>query len=632
MEDPTVGLRRRRHGAADAGNPAAQPPQVVPPQPEAAAEPDMRQSLSSFSRFYCIMSALLAVLAIVVAPTTLSWENLVEQQEDGAWFSSPTVTVEEEENKIPPWLRWIIREEQSEPEEAVFYTAWIDSVLLQTPTLHTATFVIDKVITSIPRLVVMTNFFISMTFLLHSLIVDWFLGPRREAGAKILIFKLMLVRAIAPPDNTLSFLLMVTWYTLISFFRSLVQHCANTTQHTLQSGQPPKAGVWQLLTAVLICNTITAAGCVALFHQAGANVVLLLTCECLLLAFEIIANLLMHAGQELDEQHALRVARVEAARRPNVEQQVEVMEQRQVKRISFLEHTIFLFQLCRHLLNIVHYLHLWGIYGLRWSLIDGVLALNLQSSIAAASKKIAERRNLNRIAREMDDIFEDATELDLQKANATGDVCCICLGNMSCGNVKKLGCGHLYHTQCLREVVERARSIEDTKCPLCRSSIQMEAVPPEAANNPSAQGDGAPQDRQQQEQGRTANPAPGDLALFRFSTDNILPTWIPLPSFSFEIVRRPSAARNNAADENANDNANGNAGRNRQRSFFRHLLVIAGIVPMTPEEEAETLEQLVDMFPQYDRADLRRALQARGSAEAVTESIFAGTFQGNPRG
>jgi hypothetical protein len=38
----------------------------------------------------------------------------------------------------------------------------------------------------------------------------------------------------------------------------------------------------------------------------------------------------------------------------------------------------------------------------------------------------------------------------------------------------------------------------------------------------------------------------------------------------------------------------------RETSFWRRLLILVGAIPMSPEEEAVALEQLVDMFPQYD--------------------------------
>jgi hypothetical protein len=109
-----------------------------------------------------------------------------------------------------------------------------------------------------------------------------------------------------------------------------------------------------------------------------------------------------------------------------------------------------------------------------------------------------------------------------------------------------------------------------------------------------------------------AQPEQQQQALFRFSTDAILPAWIPIPNFSFEIVRRPPTPQ-------------------PETSWFRRLLLWTGAVPMTPAEEAVAAEQLVDMFPQYDRADLVRELRQRGSTEGVAEAILTGVFSGVPR-
>eukprot|EP00957_Ditylum_brightwellii_P105853 8072487-Ditylum_brightwellii.AAC.1 len=51
---------------------------------------------------------------------------------------------------------------------------------------------------------------------------------------------------------------------------------------------------------------------------------------------------------------------------------------------------------------------------------------------------------------------------------------------------------------------------------------------------------------------------------------------------------------------------------------------------MSPEEEAAAIAQLVDMFPQYQRADLLRELRDRGSPEAVVEAVLTGVFSGVP--
>ena len=271
----------------------------------------------------------------------------------------------------------------------------------------------------------------------------------------------------------------------------------------------------------------------------------------------------------------------------------------------------------------------------------------------------------------MDAIFEDATEIEIRKASACGDVCCICLGTMSTGNVKQVGCGHLYHTHCLREVVERARSMEAARCPLCRASV-LDGRPPErnnhhhhhhhgAANPAPAAAATAPQPAGAQPEDAVPanNNNAAEHALFRFSTEGVFPTWVPLPAFSFEIVRRPPTDLFGDGNLNATTNQEGateGGGENRaapqpqqqqqqqqqpqqqqqqqrrEPSFWRRLLVLAGALPMSPQEEQAALEQLVDMFPQYARADLLRELRSRGSAESVVESVLMETFSGVPRG
>ena len=149
-------------------------------------------------------------------------------------------------------------------------------------------------------------------------------------------------------------------------------------------------------------------------------------------------------------------------------------------------------------------------------------------------------------------------------------------------------------------------------------------------------------------------------ALFRFSTDNIVPAWLPLPAFSFEIVRRPApfnapdpfptvgwvhtpentppATPVNAAVAENNNQTNNNQTNNNQpnnmpnQSNWRRFLLGIGMLQLSPEEQAAAVTQLVDMFPQYHRVDLLRELRERGTMESVVESILLGTFSGIARG
>jgi len=773
--------------------PRQQRPQQ-PPQPRRRrrqhAQQDSATTARNMTKVYCRISAVLALLAIVLAPqqtiTTKTTGNSPthahdyhQQQQYGdasgsvffhesqeqnlkgegkndpwEWILNILGITHEEEDEIdkkrnhkhhqpqqpPVWLRWLgnnhhhhhdqeRRKQQHEQEEAPtrpgllgLYSmndlipflgnfspvSYLTSLLVRVvdpvlvyPGPGTLTDLIDKVLTSTERLLAIANLLLALTYLLHITIADWFLGiptnnttintnnnnrrhiptnnpsaewvaaSGRERLGGFLVFKLLLISAVVSPD-TLDLLILLSWYTLLSFLRSLSHLCASMTQHTSQSGQGPRPGVLKLLLVVLLCDCLAASVCVGLFHGAGIGMVLLLTCDCAILAVDVIGHVLEHTAQVLEGQHASRVSALEEEqlqihqrqeesrstmtvdtdgddeqeRSRELDRRLESLENNHTRRLAVLDTSVFVLQLVTHVLTVGHFLHIWSLHGVQFTLIDGVLTLHLHSALSSVSKKIAERRNLYRIARDLDGAFENASEMDLHKAAAAGDVCCICLGGMTTGNVKKVGCGHLFHSSCLREVVERARSMEAARCPLCRASVMTGRQPGGGQTEgrglqrqENATGTGANEDADQEDARlfRFSNNNQGDGPLFRFSTEEVVPQWVPLPSFSFEVMRRPSAAQDPPArpvPPNVNNQENARSPNEPQvpppqerQSRLRRWLVLAGIAPMSPEEEAAALEQLVDMFPQYDRGDLLRELRNRGSAEGVAESVLSGSFR-----
>ena len=733
------------------------------------------------------------------APAQQQQQQQQQQRSPSFFDGSETETRQPINNHQPPnWLKWMMVNKPSQ-DDTKFGNAdgssgkssttvaqrllqFIDPAIRH-PTPHTPTDIIEKVLTSTPRLLAIANFLLAMTYLLHSAVAAWFLGQHNtnnntgnnpsqhtnnnslvvdwstSAGARermggFLVFKLLLISAVVAPD-TLDLLILLTWYTMLSCLRSLDHLAHATTTHLAALGQPPRSGVVKLEFLVLVCNILAAATCVALFHAAGWGMVLLLTCDCALLAADVLSHILKHVQCVLDDQHSETIQSLEDRqldlhnnRRPptnniqdttldeddhpiilegpeedsndgggeeeeedvrtmppydvqeesrRLDQQMEVLELGHARRLSVLESVMFGLELLCHLLTVAHFCHIWSLHGVQFTLIDGVLALHLHSAVSSACKKIAQRRNMSAIARDLQGLFPNASDQELRKASLAGDVCCICLGSMSTGgHVKKVRCGHLYHTHCLREVVERAQSIQAAKCPLCRASVLdgrrdetngAQRAQTAVAQQPIVGGQAGPLQQQQQ------NPpqAGGERALFRFSTEGIFPAWIPIPAFSFEVVRRPtqppapppatpafppqprqvpdetnieeSAIQNDttATDDNgnidfarmeqreeirsfnvpeinnyvpANSNIDQRPAEEQQRpaSFLRRLLVLAGAIPMSPEEEARALAHLVEMFPQYDRSDLLRELRERGSAESVAEAVLMGIFSGVPRG
>lgn len=708
-----------------------------------------------------------------------------EQQENSAAKSS----IEEQSSQTMPSPFWWWRHNRQQPNggrtksstertaslasSGVWATVceifwnWIDPSIVRHPSETTPTDIIDKILTSTPRLLAIANFLLAVTYLVHSAIATWFLGdsssiagtasstfgatagatpnnnnnsamappvdwasPTRERMGGFLVFKLLLISAVVAPD-TLDLLILLSWYTTLSCLRSLDNLAHATTTHLSALGQPPRPGVVHLLLLVLVGNILAAASCVALFHAAGWGMVLLLTCDCALLAADVLSHILKHFTCVLEGMHSQTIQSLEARQirlhnainnnnnnnnnsntmdgggdgddvASNVQQQggneeddalegrpindlseesrrldrrMEGLELEHARRLGIMDSVIFGLELLCHALTVAHFCHIWALHGVQFTLIDGVLALHLHSAISSACKKIAQRRNIHSIARDLHGLFPNASDQELRKASVAGDVCCICLGTMSTGgHVKKVPCGHLYHTHCLREVVERAQSVQAAKCPLCRSSL----LDGRRQGDTNRSGNATPV-VPQAPVAADANPQPpqvpggGDHALFRFSTEGILPAWIPVPAFSFEVVRRPSAGATLGPppppvpllgpqvpqpamapipeDGAVGINQPGDVAVGADNpaplqppqpqvqqqepapSFLRRFLILAGAIPMSPEEEARALAQLVDMFPQYERSHLLRELRERGSAEAVAEAILMGLFtSGVPRG
>mmetsp|Transcript_45225 Transcript_45225/g.50689 ORF Transcript_45225/g.50689 Transcript_45225/m.50689 type:complete len:905 (-) Transcript_45225:1856-4570(-) len=565
-----------------------------------------------------------------------------------------------------------------------------------------------------------------------ALVTDWASGAR-ERMVGFLVFKLLLISAVVEPDY-LEFLILVMWYTLLGCLRSLDRLAHSTNSHLTAIGRPPKnTGVVQLLFWVLACDIVAACSCYIVFHTVGWDMVLLLTCDCAFLGSDTMGHILKYYQCFLEDYHDANIRKLEVRQlelhdanennnsdddiadyhqedpedsfevpgegerqmpvistmtpaeirqeSKRLDRRIEGLELKKNRYISILDSTIFYLEISCNILTVAHFCHIWSLYGIQFTLIDGVLALHLHSAISTACTKLARRRSIHSIYRNLQGQFPNATDEELRKASISGDVCCICLGTMSTGvNVKKITCGHLFHTHCLREVIEREQNLQAIKCPLCRAPLVDNPhldVTVSPTNNIHNDSNIAIQERniplvspvavEQEannvaaiERAVTARQVGRERALFRFSTEGILPIWL-FPAFSFEVIRRPALGAQVAAHiqhnqidtipidpvatpptlnqqelnselENSNQiHQHQEEQQEAQLSFIQRLLILTGAMPMSPEEEARALAQLVDMFPQYNRHDLSRELIDRGSPEAVTEAILMGVFPGDLR-
>ena len=546
----------------------------------------------------------------------------------------------------------------------------IESAVLDQNTHHSIleliTSITDKGLKSTIRLCVLTNFTNVIFYLLHSTVAGWILlcsgspngveqqqeqppvAESRERMAGFVVFKLLLISAIIEPD-TFDLLVLVTWFTQLGLMKTLdhISHSINI--HTTAIGQPPKTRVVKLLLWVLICDILSTYCCYKMFHSAGWEIVLLLSCDCALLGVETTCHILKYYQCVLEHAYDSSIFDLEEEEEEednssvdiSREEETQVESQRLFQRFetleSILESTIFYLEIMCKIVTVAHFIHIWNIHGLQFTLIDGVLALHLHSAISSACTKLTRRRHIHNISRDLHGIFSDATNEELRNASISGDVCCICLGTMAQGgNVKKIACGHLFHAHCLRDVIEREQNLETTKCPLCRTPLIDTS---RSANTGPGIDNIVPVHR-----------AGGEQALFRFSTEGILPIWV-LPAFSFEVVRRRAIGAEVAAarveldetdaipvdpvtlapsnQQESNLETNNDQVEEQlepQLSFIRRLMMLTRPIPMSPEEEARALNQLIDMFPRRTRNNLRTELRHRGSIEAVTEAILMDDF------
>ena len=296
---------------------------------------------------------------------------------------------------------------------------------------HYTTFmnIIDKVFTSTPRLIAVANLLLAVVYLLQTAVADLFLGPintsnnadatllppqdetsRRRRGGRehffgFLLFKLLIISSVLEPDG-IDFFILLSWYTLLSFMRSLSHLAGMTSKHTSQSGEPPCKGSLRLLILVLVCD-VAAMSCFATaFHSIGFSELLLLTFDCLLMFFGTITHIVKYYALTIEESHRFSVQHLEQRqlelheRRNNAEesddtntsggdsrededsslddelekinQAVQLDEAKHTNRRRRIEKAIFLLELFTLFLKMVHFIHLWSTHGTSFvTLADG---------------------------------------------------------------------------------------------------------------------------------------------------------------------------------------------------------------------------------------------------------------------
>ncbi len=314
----------------------------------------------------------------------------------------------------------------------------------------------EKILTSTPRLIAIANLLLALVYLVHAAIADLFLGPSnatqtrqqeqqqgntadeqtrrqrrmgRERLGGYLLFKLLLISSVLDP-GTDDLLILFSWYMVLSFLRSLTHLAGSTANRASQSGQPPRPGTLRLLIAVVACDVVAATGCIVLFHEAGWHLLLLLTCDCALVAADAMAHIVKYFGLTMEEGHRRRMSsseeelanlrersreQLEQYRnelmsaeneyvndadfnismlpiRPEARLEQEILEGELVhtRSMKIVDFAVFAFEMSALILTVAHFLHIWAWHGASFGLVDFVLALHLHSTISIIGKKVSQ--------------------------------------------------------------------------------------------------------------------------------------------------------------------------------------------------------------------------------------------------
>jgi E3 ubiquitin-protein ligase AMFR len=161
-----------------------------------------------------------------------------------------------------------------------------------------------------------------------------------------------------------------------------------------------------------------------------------------------------------------------------------------------------------------HYVVILFIHGISLNVVDVLIFVNMRIVFLNLKTKIAAYRNYRRLAIDMDQRYPQVPAEELQQLN---DSCAICREHMIAA--RRLPCGHIFHTACLRSWLEHNHT-----CPTCRHPLIDDS-----AQNRNAQ------------RGPLQPGAPGQNDA-RPSVWSFNSNWMGwLPSLSVEVVRAGEA-------------------------------------------------------------------------------------------
>uniref|UniRef100_UPI0037E7B87B E3 ubiquitin-protein ligase AMFR n=1 Tax=Semicossyphus pulcher TaxID=241346 RepID=UPI0037E7B87B len=350
------------------------------------------------------------------------------------------------------------------------------------------------------------------------------------------------------------------WFSVLVFLHLLVQLCKDRFEYLSFSPTTPlssHARVLLLLVVLLLCCGGLATLCSRLARSQGRHTAAFMATECMLVTIRTTHVMFRYSIHLWDVNQ----------------------EGSWDNKSSYVYYTDLLMELLLLGLDLLHHFHMLLFSNIWLSMASLVIIMQLRFLVQEVQKRICRHHNYLRVLRNMETRFSVATADELA---ANNDDCAICWDVMS--SARKLPCGHLFHSSCLRSWLE-----QDTSCPTCRMSLNIgeggeghtERENRDAAAENMAAGPGA-----------DARPHLSQLNHFFHFDGSRIASW--LPSFSVEVMATTN---------------------------------FLGVTPPNPSQINPMAQQVHEMFPQVPLQLIQQDLEITRSLEVTTDNILEGRIQ-----
>ncbi|KAL6077071.1 E3 ubiquitin-protein ligase amfr-like [Balamuthia mandrillaris] len=322
---------------------------------------------------------------------------------------------------------------------------------------HTNTFpqLVAYMTSSKTTVLVLTNMAYNLLFLLGKLVQVTFFGKLRAEETrqlydrllKYILFKIVFVGAILEIPRLRELFLWVAWFSVLGFFRTFSLLARDRYEYLVNHAPSTRLAahlrVIGLLVAIIVADISWFLLCLFSFGTSGLSIIFLMTFECFTLFLDTLQTLIKYAIH----LHDLR------------------NDTLWEEKTTYIYYTEFITDSLVLMATLIHYIHILFLHGVSFTLIDFVLFLHMKVVFHSLHKKIVNHRNYRRLSSDINDRYPSPTEEELIDYD---DNCAICLSPLST-TAKKLPCGHIFHSPCMRTWLERHHS-----CPTCRQSLRQD--------------------------------------------------------------------------------------------------------------------------------------------------------------